>query len=146
MGFLLRRRIKRRIMTGRGPTFRGYKYVYRISKQGRQYLRFLDSPPDRLSKAIYRPKRFEDQLGLELLRQKLPPNEKLYAEEMHRALFDNYLPIGRYKRFPRKKADTGLVVLIKYYRDRLTEEEEKNRLLREQVQLLREKTNRSGEG
>lgn len=137
MGFLLRRRIKRQIVTNKGRIFRGYKYVYRISKQGRQYLHFLDNPPAGLSTAVYRPERFEDQLGLELLRQNLPPNEKLYAQEIHRALFDNYLPVGRYKRFPRKKVDTGLVMLLKNYRDRLTEEEEKNRLLKELVELLK---------
>lgn len=142
MGFLLRKRKKRQVKTKKGAIcFKGYKYVYRIPRQGIQYLAFLDNPKARPAKPIYHPERIEDLIGLEWLRRELPLAEKEFAEEIHRALFDNYVPVGRYKRFPRKKSDWGLVTLIEYYRDKLTVEEEKNGVLKELVGLLKEKLN-----
>ena len=137
MGFLNRKRQKRQVPIGGGKLcFRGYKYMYRISKQGRQYLDYLNNPQPMPRPAVYTPGRFEDLVLIEHLRNQLPFEEKKYAEEIYGAMFDSYVPVGRYKRFPRKNAGSGLVILLKHYRDKLTEAEEIITSLKEKVQLL----------
>jgi len=54
-------------------------------------------------------------------------------------MFDSYDPVGRYNRFPRKKSESRLVILLKNYRETMAEKEELIRALRELIQKLEEK-------
>lgn len=101
MGFLSRRRVKRILnLRNSPPVNRGFSYLYKISKQGRQYLDYLSKPktedlPDPLdmlreamAKDMHRrlPEQFAEMLEEYML--KSPPRDR-----------------GRYKRFPVKKRE-----------------------------------------
>lgn len=148
MSLLSRTRQKREVRTRDGKVcFKGYKYVYSVSKQGRQYAAFLKSSPAAVKgQPIYRPDNVGTAIEFQRFENSLPEELRPFAQEMHRAFSGkNYVPIGRYNRFPREKLNNVLVLLLWHYATELKNEKEHSQFLQAQNELLiaklREKNN-----
>jgi hypothetical protein len=73
MGFLKRKRIKRECETKSGKTcFRGYEYVYSISRQGWKYLDYLKNPERQDNESFVS---FVDRMALDFITEKFPEDE-----------------------------------------------------------------------
>lgn len=112
MKFLKRKRKKRRVTTKNGNICnRGYYYQYRVSKQGWQYVQYLDNP----AKAITSNEskiRFEDLVAIMALQKRLPGQYKPNAYDLYFNSFGGNGDAGRYKRFP-KREPKNLLLLFK---------------------------------
>lgn len=114
MGFLTRRRVKREVQTRVGKSCnRGYKYLYNISKQGKSYTAYLETPkPFRLlvegerRRASFYLEDFANPLLLKL--KSYLRNDQEYRQRVIDGIIKpmQLTPMlnarGRYNRFPQK--------------------------------------------
>jgi hypothetical protein len=144
MTFLTRKRAKREVTTRRGlKCNRGYKYVYRISSQGRSYVNYLYNPESSLSRRQEMDKiDFLDRLSIERLRQQLPSGVKPYARRLHDALFQSKPSSPIDLRFPIPH-DPSLFLLLNRY---IKENDALTRIAREAVELAKEAQKSKGSG
>jgi hypothetical protein len=133
MGFLNRRRTIRKVTTRRGKRCnRGYKYEYRFSKQGLQYLEHIRNPKQ--ATTLYG-ETLEDMISIEYLRRILPSDLKANAAQIHFAIFGGFNSKGRYRRFPLKEHPV-LSLLVKRCERMLKEKDEEISRLREQLSCM----------
>jgi len=132
MGFLSRERRPRLVSDKASTCFRGFKYDYEISKQGWQYLEYLEKVrEDPVSDAADRAFR---AYNTDQMYKMLPES---LAEELERIVYtQHYTDRGRHNRFPRLQRDKLLLSL----------EICQGKVLRKQAEIdrLREIVSRSG--
>jgi len=87
MGFLKRKRIKRECETKSGKTcFRGYEYVYTISRQGWKYLEFLNNP-ERQDNEFFVSSAYS--MALDSITKKFPEDEWWLRWDVYKTLAEN---------------------------------------------------------
>lgn len=130
MKFLNRRRVTRIVTTRVGKKCnRGYKYIYRFSKQGLQYLDHMHNP----KRAELYGQTKGDMIMLEYLRNNLLSADlKEHAAEIYFAIYGGFGSKGRYMRFPLKDHPV-LALLVNKYQKMLREKDAEIRSLRAQL-------------
>ena len=107
MGFLNRKRRLRLVSQRASTCFRGFKYDYRISKQGWQYLKYLEK-----GRVDPRSAEVDERIRIhntDQMHERLP--EPL-AEDVERIIYtQHYTDRGRHNRFPRLQRDELLLSL-----------------------------------
>jgi len=87
MGFLKRKRIKRECETKSGKTcFRGYEYVYTISRQGWKYLEFLNNPERQDNEFFVS---FVDSMALDFITKNYPEDAWWLVWDVCKTLAEN---------------------------------------------------------
>lgn len=87
MGFLKRERIKRECETKSGKTcFRGYEYVYSISRQGWKYLDFLNNPERQDNESFVSS---ADRMALYIMAKIFPEDAWLLAWDVGKTAAEN---------------------------------------------------------
>ena len=87
MGFLKRERIKRECETKSGKTcFRGYEYVYTISRQGWKYLEFLNNPERQDNESFVSS---ADRISLYIMTKIFPEDAWLLAWDVGKTVAEN---------------------------------------------------------
>jgi len=112
---------------------RGFKYVYRFSKQGLRYLEHMTNPKQ--ARALYG-QTVQDMILIESLRRKLSDNRKQDAARIYFAMFGGFNGGGRYRRFPLKE-HPFLAMLVSRYERELRQKDDEILRLRAQLESTR---------
>jgi hypothetical protein len=101
MGFLGAKPVKRQISTEQGKRNRGWKYLYHITKQGKQYYDYLLNPEEATQRnkiKIYQKQRAKQDL-LGILPTQFPP-QLADVDVLFREIQARSTKAGRFNRFP----------------------------------------------
>lgn len=114
MGFLKKKRVKRKVMLNTGQSrYRGYEHLYSLSNGGKKYLAYLKH-----GDVNKRPATLFDHFELrqiEEFQRSLPDDKKDHARERYRLLFPSRRSPSIEQRFPSNKS-TDLVWALKQLR------------------------------
>jgi hypothetical protein len=141
MGFLLRRKQKRAIRTGSGQTIcRGYEFLYRFSKQGRDYVQHLRTPGSQDS-FFGGSADLVDMVERKMLYDHVPEVMRDHAQEVCRVLL-SHMGKGRYRRFP-KRTDPKLYLMLINIIDENTALRMRLEVQKQKIELLQTRLDKS---
>jgi hypothetical protein len=111
MGFLRKKRVKRRVMLSTGQTrYRGFEHFYSLSNRGKKYLNYLDNP-DAEKKSLLSFRDVADAMQIQYLENLLPERMKGQAARIYRDIFPPKRSISIEQRFPRQ--DSALILTLR---------------------------------